>query len=202
MTELTEIDGVGPARADDLREMGYEDAEAVAEAEAEDLTELARVGEDKALEMIVAAQNISSDEDEPEDETITFDEDDLEDESEEEPEREEDAEPEVEEEDEEREFDVSLDLDARQQEILTAALLNQYTSLRSRNVARSNACDAALTKFRGGYDATLTEDELNAVHAAVRQRRMDYQGNNHISLMQSARAIEEQVTAIREEYLF
>ena len=56
--ELTDITGVGPSRADDLVELGFETVEAIAEAEPDDLTGLNRVGEDKALEMIVDAQNV------------------------------------------------------------------------------------------------------------------------------------------------
>ena len=55
MVELQDITGVGESRADDLVEMGYESVEDVAAADPEDLTELSRVGEDRAIEMVFDA---------------------------------------------------------------------------------------------------------------------------------------------------
>jgi len=203
--ELNDISGVGPSRADDLEELGYDSVEAVAEADPDSLTELSRVGEDKALEMVVDAQNLldeSSDGDEEPEDSITFDEDELE---EDEPEVEEveaeDAEPE-EPEQSRGPYEISFDLTDRQREILITALLDSHTDLRSNHHARSNACDDTLVKFRDGDTVSLTEDELNALHAAIRQRRLDYQGNNHIDLMQATMPIENQIADARQEHLF
>ena len=220
--ELTDITGVGPSRADDLVELGFETVESIAEAEPDALTDLNRVGEDKALEMIVDAQNVLDEGEESveEEESITFDEE--KDDStanevtEEEPEIEEESLSEDEEvveedlsEDEEEEseeagpeeYEIYFELTDEQHEVLITALLDSHTDLMSNNRSRSMACKDVLTKLRDGSTMHLTREELNAVHAAMRERRLSYQGNNHIDLMHEAMAIEEQVAAARQEYL-
>jgi len=209
--ELTDITGVGPSRADDLVELGFETVESIAEAEPDALTDLNRVGEDKALEMIVDAQNVLDEGEESveEEESITFDEE--KDDStanevtEEEPEIEEESLSEDEEEESEEagpeEYEIYFELTDEQHEVLITALLDSHTDLMSNNRSRSMACKDVLTKLRGGSTMHLTREELNAVHAAMRERRLSYQGNNHIDLMHEAMAIEEQVAAARQEYL-
>lgn len=216
MVELQDITGVGESRADDLVEMGYESVEDVAAADPEDLTELSRVGEDRAIEMVVDAENLSetdeeteSDED-TEPETITFDEEDLDEEVEEleeefeveEPDDEPVEEAVDEERPEEQTFELSFSLDKFESEILTAALIDAYSTLRSRNVSRSEACFSVLEKLRDSTTLQVTEEELNALHSAVRQRRLEYQGNNHVDMMNLTRNIEVQISEARDEYLF
>ena len=218
MVELQDITGVGESRADDLVEMGYESVEDVAAADPEDLTELSRVGEDRAIEMVVDAENLSetdegteSDEDtESGSETITFDEEDLDEEVEEleeefeveEPDDEPVEEAVDEERPEEQTFELSFSLDNFESEILTAALIDAYSTLRSRNVSRSEACFRVLEKLRDSTTLQVTEEELNALHSAVRQRRLEYQGNNHVDMMNLTRNIEVQISEARDEYLF
>lgn len=218
MVELQDITGVGESRADDLVEMGYESVEDVAAADPEDLTELSRVGEDRAIEMVVDAENLSetdegteSDEDtESGSETITFDEEDLDEEVEEleeefeveEPDDEPVEEAVDEERPEEQTFELSFSLDEFESEILTAALIDAYSTLRSRNVSRSEACFRVLEKLRDSTTLQVTEEELNALHSAVRQRRLEYQGNNHVDMMNLTRNIEVQISEARDEYLF
>lgn len=216
MVELQDITGVGESRADDLVEMGYESVEDVAAADPEDLTELSRVGEDRAIEMVVDAENLSetdegseSDED-TEHETITFDEEDLDEEVEEleeefeveEPDDEPVEEAVDEERPEEQTFELSFSLDKFESEILTAALIDAYSTLRSRNVSRSEACFRVLEKLRDSTTLQVTEEELNALHSAVRQRRLEYQGNNHVDMMNLTQNIEMQISEARDEYLF
>jgi len=209
MVELEDINGVGASRAEDLREMGYESVEDVSKANPEDLTALSRVAEDKAIEMVVDAENILEDEEdddedtEDDDGTITLDEELYTEEMvEEERPSEEVAEVVEEEPAEERLFELSLDLDSLEHEVLIAALIEAYTNLRSRNVSRSDACHSVLVKLRDSFTLSLTEDELNAMHAAMRQRRLSYQGNNHVDMMTTARGIEDRISALREEELF
>lgn len=215
MVELQDITGVGESRADDLVEMGYESVEDVAAADPEDLTELSRVGEDRAIEMVVDAENLSgSEESQPdedtESETITFDEEDLDEEVEEleeefeveEPDDEPVEEAVDEERPEEQTFELSFSLDKFESEILTAALIDAYSTLRSRNVSRSEACFRVLEKLRDSTTLQVTEEELNALHSAVRQRRLEYQGNNHVDMMNLTRNIEVQISEARDEYLF
>lgn len=224
MVELQDITGVGESRADDLVEMGYESVEDVASADPEDLTELSRVGEDRAIEMVVDAQNLAGSEEEqpgeeadsPDEgtesgsETITFDEEDLDEEVEEleeefevEESEDEPVEEAVDEErPEEQTFELSFSLDEFESEILTAALIDAYSTLRSRNVSRSEACLRVLEKLRDSTTLQVTEEELNALHSAVRQRRLEYQGNNHVDMMNSTQNIEVQISEARDEYLF
>jgi len=226
MVELQDITGVGESRADDLVEMGYESVEDVAAADPEDLTELSRVGEDRAIEMVVDAQNLAGSEEEqpgeeadsPDEgtesgsETITFDEEEN-DEGFESPSPEEvltenssadePVEEAVDEErPEEQTFELSFSLDKFESEILTAALIDAYSTLRSRNVSRSEACFRVLEKLRDSTTLQVTEEELNALHSAVRQRRLEYQGNNHVDMMNLTRNIEVQISEARDEYLF
>ena len=215
MVELQDITGVGASRADDLEEMGYTSVEDVADANPDDLTELSRVGEDRAIEMVVDAQNLADSEESEEEETveeepatITFDEEEPSIDEEEPPVEEE--EPPVEEEepvaDEVSEeatlFEVDADFGALERDVSVYALLDSYTSLQSRNVSRSNACMRVLEKIRDSTSVMLTEEELNAFHAAIRQQRLEYQGNNHVEMMRVATRVEDSVSTVREEELF
>lgn len=219
MVELQDITGVGASRAEDLQEMGYTSVEDVANANPEDLTELSRVAEDRAIEIVVDAQNLAGSEEEPSveeadstdegtesgSETITFDEEEL-DEEVEALEEEVPAPDEGTESEEEREpnrvFELSTDFSPLEKEVSVYALLDSYTRLRSRNVARSNACFRVLEKLRDGASVELTEEELNAFHAAIRQQRLEYQGNNHVEMMRVATGVEDSVSALREAELF
>lgn len=219
MVELQDITGVGASRAEDLQEMGYTSVEDVANANPEDLTELSRVAEDRAIEMVVDAQNLAGSEEEPSveeadstdegtesgSETITFDEEEL-DEELDVLEKEVPAPDEGTESEEEREpnrvFELSTDFSPLEKEVSVYALLDSYTRLRSRNVARSNACFRVLEKLRDGASVELTEEELNAFHAAIRQQRLEYQGNNHVEMMRVATGVEDSVSALREAELF
>lgn len=72
MVDLTELDGVGPARSEDLAEAGYDDFETLADADPEALAEEAEIPEDTALDFVVQSQNLVAEqeaeveEDEPE----------------------------------------------------------------------------------------------------------------------------------------
>jgi hypothetical protein len=61
MSDLTDIRHVAKSRKEDLIDLGYDDIEAVMEANPDDLTSLSRVGENKAMEMIVSAENLAED---------------------------------------------------------------------------------------------------------------------------------------------
>ena len=215
MVELQDITGVGASRADDLEEMGYTSVEDVADANPDDLTELSRVGEDRAIEMVVDAQNLAGSEESEEEEetveeepaTITFDEEEPSIDEEEPPvEEEEPAADEVSEEAAEaadlEKFEVDADFGALERDVSVYALLDSYTSLQSRNVSRSNACMRVLEKIRDSTSVMLTEEELNAFHAAIRQQRLEYQGNNHVEMMRVATRVEDSVSTVREEELF
>lgn len=70
MSNLTDIRHVAESRKQDLIDLGYDDIESVMEADPDDLTSLSRVGENKAMEMIVSAENLAEDtQSEPENNT-------------------------------------------------------------------------------------------------------------------------------------
>jgi len=76
MAELTDLDGVGESREDNLKKEGYESVESLTDADPSVLgEEVDYLPEDTALELIVQAQNIVAEEDaeieESEPETIT-----------------------------------------------------------------------------------------------------------------------------------
>ena len=58
VAEITDIKGVGPAKAKTLEDEGYESVEDIAQAEADELAEVNGVGDDRALEYIVGANDV------------------------------------------------------------------------------------------------------------------------------------------------
>jgi len=189
MVDLTELDGVGPARSDSLAEAGYEDFETLADADPEELAEDAGVTEDKALDFIVQSQNIvaeqeaeveesqpvteevaeaveeSEDEDEAEnepepEETITVEE------AEDEPEDEAEAEPEVEEEPEPEdegpaviEFELTFD-EALEYDTFFDAVMSQRATMLRTNRDGADAFDHALDQMRGKQVGDTVELEM------------------------------------------
>jgi len=78
VAEITDIKGVGPSKAETLAENGYESVEDIAQAEPDELAEVNGVGDDRALEYIVGAEDVLEaqeevEEDYPEDEGDEFD---------------------------------------------------------------------------------------------------------------------------------
>jgi len=78
VAEITDIKGVGPAKAETLEDEGYETVQEIADAEPEELAEVDGVGDDRALEYIVGAEDVLEaqeevEEDYPEDEGDEFD---------------------------------------------------------------------------------------------------------------------------------
>lgn len=61
--DLTELNGVGPARSDYLAEAGYETFEEIGDADNEQLAEDVDIPEDTALELIVQSQNMAAEQD-------------------------------------------------------------------------------------------------------------------------------------------
>jgi len=60
VAEVTDIKGIGPAKAETLAENGYENVEDLAEADPDELAEVDGVGGDRALEFIVGAEDVLS----------------------------------------------------------------------------------------------------------------------------------------------
>jgi predicted RecB family nuclease len=62
MAQLTDIKGIGPAKADTLEENGYDSVEDVAQADPNNLSEISGISEERALEYMVEAGNLLDEE--------------------------------------------------------------------------------------------------------------------------------------------
>lgn len=225
MTELSDIDGVGPAMEERLEESGYEDVEAIADADESELSEVDQITSDKALDFIVQAQNLLKESDEEEEEDALDGEEfdltpsELSDEEEEDNEEDEEDGEEVEEEiveesdeedgeevdDEPELYSLSLSFDTMlEYDVFHAALMRRHERVYSGNQPAADAlqkCLDGLDSFEGVvYE--LTSEELNELHSAVLQQRTNYQGDNLIDHMDALRKVETQVNEQREELLF
>ena len=220
MTEVTDIDGVGPAMGDRLAENGYDSVDEIARADKDELSSINRVTEDKALDFIVQAQNLLGDEaEETEEEGDEFDltpgelsdveqesdEEEVEEEPEPEPEEEE-PEPEPEPEDEGPSvYSIELTFDTMEQyDVYHAALMRRHEAVYTGNQPAADAlkkCLDGLDNFEK-VEYELTESELNELHSAILQQRTDYQGENLIDHMDALKVVERQLNDQRSEYLF
>ena len=227
MSDFTELDGVGPARAERFGEAGYDSFEDVATADQEQLAEDVDVPDDTALTFIVQAQNLLDDaaeeEVEEDDESVEFpSQDELDaaaEESEEEEEdevventvsdeaEEEEEEPEPEPESEEPDtYEVDLTFgDGLEYDTFRQAVMNHYERRYGSSQPAEDAMMEVLNQSRGDTDwlsMELTADELNEMHSALVQQRADYQGDNLIHLMDALNQVRNQVDEERERHLF
>jgi hypothetical protein len=76
----------------------------------------------------------------------------------------------------------------------------QYQS----NVVKEEAMQMFLDELesRSGVEYTVTEDQFNTLHTAVKQCRTNYQGNNLIKHMDALKCVEEDVNKQRRRQLF
>lgn len=218
MAELTDLDGVGPARSDSLEEAGYESVEAVAEAEPEQLAEDADVPEDTALGFVVQAENLVAEEDAEveEQEPVTQEieeavEDEDEDEEVEEVEEAEDD-SEVAEDDSEPvgEEVYSFELEPEsglEYDVLFAAVMRGKETMLQANRTNTDLFDDLLDQMRSADVGDTLEleadaDGLNTLHNHVRKLVVEYQGNNLIDHMNALKAVQQDLNEVRQEYLF
>lgn len=209
--DLQAIDGVGPAREENLVEAGYETYADLAEADHEQLADVIdRMSEDTALELVVQAQNLADLKEaevvegvEVEEEASADDEAADTDVSVEPDEAEEEPTPVA-----EQVFDVEIELDGRQEyDTLYHTLLDERCTHIRTNRTNVDVYEALLDEVRN-IDAgdtlrvQLTGDDLNDLHNAVLQKRLSYQGDNLIDYMNALKGIEAKVNANREEFLF
>jgi len=226
--DLQELDGVGPAREEDLEEAGYESFQDLAEADHEELgEEIKNLYEDTALEIIVQAQNLTEMDAASVEEDPDVEEDDEPDDSdmpdpepieEGEPQprsTEEDAEPDSESEEpepdaesEEPPYDVIIEFDSVEEyDTLYHTLLEHRSQLLRENRAGADEVDAIIDQLReedgeGSVTAEMTESDLNDLHNAIVQQRISYQGDNLIREMEAANSVEESVNESRQQHLF
>jgi|APHM01.1.fsa_nt_gi hypothetical protein len=212
--DFQEIDGVGPSRDEDLQEAGYTEYADLADTDANTLeSQIPRLSEDTALEIIVQAQNLTDlqdasvqeNPDTQESETITVTENPGEENtqgSENEP---------VDETDEdkgENTHTVSLTINtAYQYDALYDALLSYRQKLLSTNLSGTDTVTELIDELRDtvvgeAVEFELTGDEINNIHNALLQHRIDYQGKNFHDQLTAAKKIEMQFNEERERILF
>lgn len=215
--DFQELDGVGPAREEKLNDESYETYEELGDADHEELADtINRLSEDAALDLVVQAQNVAD-----------LEEAEVEEEVEDSEKEEEPAEADFEEEDAdaneadaesqsasetepegEVEFEVELHFDGvHEYDTFYHTLIEERCNLRRTNRAGVDSYEKMLQSMRatspeGSFTVSLTEDELNDLHNAILEQRIDYQGENLIDYMDALRVVENNVNAVREEFLF
>ncbi len=224
MAQVTDIKGIGPAKAGTLEENGYTSVEDVAQADPNNLSEISGISDERALEYMVEAGDLLDEEsgdDSEESEEVSGEEFDLtpsevSEELEGEAEEENDDLPEVdavEEEDsgddseqsEKSSYEVSIEFETMlQYDVFHAALMRHHERVYTSYQPDSDAMQKFLDRLDdfNSVSYELTEDELNTLHTAVKQCRSNYQGDNMIDHMDALIPIEGQIQDAREEYLF
>lgn len=211
--ELTELDGVGPARSDRLVEAGYEEVEDLVGVDDATLAEDADVPKDTALEFIVQAENLVLSEEVSDGDSLDADSDDATEESplpgelaEESEDVEEEANPASEDESGEEVYTLTVDLetDLHYDAYLTA-LFEARQRRHGSHQPSLEAIETVLDDARynnGEVTHTLTEYELNTLHAAVSQQSTAYKGANMIPWMEAMDDVLAQINEVRDEELF
>lgn len=210
MTDVTDITGIGPSKADTLAENGFETVEDIATADVDELAAVDGVGDDRAAEFVLDAEGLldteEGDEDDEIEETVDEEAFDLTPESADE---DEDPVQEVEETEDDTDetdepYSVTLSFDSQlQYDVLHAALMRHHEDVYTSNQPASDATQDLLDGLgTDGGTYELTEFELNTLHTAIKQTRVHYQGENLIDHMDALRSVEQQVDDARDEYLF
>jgi len=202
---LKELDGIGTAREERLNEEGYTTYEELANADYEELSEsIKRMPEDTALDLVVQAQNMAdlkeaevstvdtlNQETETNSETVT-----------------EDNEEEEKENASESYFEITIPFSSPEQyDTFYHTLIEERCRLNRTNRTDAGNYEKVINELRTtspseSVTVELTATELNDLHNAVLEQRMDYQGDNVIDYMEALRVVEEEINAAREEFLF
>lgn len=217
MTDFTEIDGIGPSRAETFAE-DYDDFEDLAEADPDVIAEYDYVSHDKALSIVAQAGDIVEEreesdesEDDGEDDVLPSDIEDLA--TEDDAEFVEDESDSVEDEpvggdEDSSEPDttsVTFEFNALQYDLVVTALVQDVSSVYNSNPPRREAGMALLEQMRSQQDGVvefdeLSEQEINTLHSAVRQLRNHYQGTNVIEFMNELFDVEDAVDDARDSF--
>jgi len=205
MADFKKLDGVGPSRYEQLDER-FGSFGALADADYEELAEeIDRLSEDKALDIIVQAQNEvgrmeqeAQDEDDglsPEEVGELAEEADTTDES--------DGvggvDGTVEEDDESAEtVDLELELSPLQYDLTVAALVGDIATVYNSNPPRYEAGMDLLEALRAKNGGCLRlrgldRMQMNTLHAALRQLKNKYRGENIIEFMDELAEVEQAV---------
>jgi len=205
MADFKKLDGVGPSRYEQLDER-FGSFGALADADYEELAEeIDRLSEDKALDIIVQAQNEvgrmeqeAQDEDDglsPEEVSELAEEVDTADESD----GVEGDDGTVEEDDESAEtVDLELVLSPLQYDLTVAALVGDIATVYNSNPPRYEAGMDLLESLREKSGGSVTVEgvdrmQMNTLHAALRQLKNQYRGENIIEFMDELAEVEQAV---------
>jgi len=226
VAKLTDIKGIGPAKAETLEENGFESVEELANADPDVLADVDGVGDDRALEFIVGAENVL----EPEEEEVEGDEFDLtpsevgeelehdsddaesgesaSDEEEDVTDTDEDetSENESESESEDTVYDVALSFATRMEyDTFHAAVMQHHEDVYTSHQPAADVINDVLEQLYGNeVSVNLEIDEygLNTLHTSVKRKRTEYQGDNLIDQMEALQNVEQQIDDVRREELF
>lgn len=151
MTQLTEIDGVGPSYAEDLQEAGFDSAEDVASADVEALDALLDTASGEELKGNASAEVGPEDGTDDDGEAVDP------------------AKTEV--------FEIDAGFSDTQEYHLIAALVNQEVDARrSNSLDRLESVQDALAEVRDGAPYELTLNQLSIAYTGVNQLESEYRG--------------------------
>lgn len=223
MSDVTDIDGIGPSRAETLAENGYETVGDVADADPDELVEIDGVSEERALEFVVEAGNLREDDGDESDESegdefdltpaeVSDEVEEAEDSSDDVESASDDGDEESPTDDEETAEDesgppysVEVTFDSKLQfHTFHSAVMRHHERHFSGNQPVADAMQKVLDELDSfeSLSVELTEEELNALHSAITQQRTSYKGNNLIEHMDAMQVVLETVNDDRREYLF
>lgn len=166
VTDLTDIDDVGPSRAEDLEDEGYETAEAVADADPAELDDV--FGTTSGENLVSNAQDATALGD---DVAVVEEEADAEseDESTDDPAK-------------TQTFTLEPGFDDTQEYHLIAALVNQeIAARRTNNPDRLEAVQGALAEVRAGEPYELTLQQLSLGYTGINQLESEYRGTRGLA---------------------
>lgn len=206
MTDITDVKGIGPAKAETLAEEGYETIDDLANAEQDELADVNGVGGDRALEYMVSAADLAEDDESdsgeeefdltPAEIADEVDEEEEEEEEEEEPEPEPETDP---------EYEITVTFDSMlEYDVFHAALMRYHENIYTSHQPTADIVQEFLNELNDfeSVEYSLSENELNTLHTAVKQTRSNYQGSNLIDHMDALVSIENQIDDARSEHLF
>lgn len=216
------MNGVGPAREEKLKELGYETYEELASADPETLAEdISRLSGDTALSIVVQAENMTDlekaevEEQEASSEGAESDSEPVEQEA--------DADPsydtqtlsdssdgtESESNDESDTISVTLAFGSTEEydTLYNAVYEGRNTALRTNRFTEAEEYEELLDAMRPlsskkELEYEMSADALNNLHQIVSSTVVTYQGENLTDQMNALKSVQKSINAIREEELF
>jgi predicted RecB family nuclease len=173
MTDLTDIDGIGPSYAEELEDNGYGSAEAVADADPDELDSIIDTHDGETL-VANAEAAIESDRDEFESAPVY------------------DDEP----------IELGLDLDDDQRNHLIKGLVNEEIRARRTNKAGDlERMKDAIQQVIDGDDLEFTKQQLDAAYRAVNGLESEYRSQRGVGTFTTKlRTLKDDLQSIRAEH--